>query len=79
VAKTFDEVAIKTTEDGLMKLDGVPMFRKVVRDGAIYVQFYDKDRMRSNCRGSRLVEIRLDLLVLSVGKAVVERGLNGTE
>lgn len=66
MAVTFDNKSIKTSEDGLMKIDGVPMFRKVIRDGVIFVQFFDKDRMRSSCRGTRLVEIRLDLLIQTI-------------
>jgi hypothetical protein len=62
----LDKSSVKITEDGLMKIDGVPMFRKIVRHGVIYIQFCDKDRMRSNCRGTRLVEIKLDILLLAI-------------
>ena len=79
MAKIFDEIAIKITDDGLMKLDGVPMFRKVVHNNAIYIQCMDKDRMRSSCRGTRLVEIRLDLLILAIRQAEITEGVNGTE
>lgn len=79
MAKIFNEIAVKASEDGLMKIDGVPMFRKVEHNNIVYLQFCDKDRMRSSCRGSRLVEIRLDLLIQAINKAEVIGGESGTE
>lgn len=54
---------IKIKDDGLIRIDGVPAFRMIVREDVIYLQFFDKDRLRSQCRGSRFVEISLDELV----------------
>lgn len=54
--------SIQINPDGLVRADGIIAFRKVQRDGIIYVQFCDSDRMRSVCRGSRYVEIPLDTL-----------------
>lgn len=54
---------LKILEDGLVKIDQVTAFRKVERDGVIYLQFCDHDRMRSNCRGSRFIEIPLSVIV----------------
>ena len=48
--------------DGLVKIDGITSFRKISRDGVIYIQFCDHDRMRSKCRGTRFVEVPLDIL-----------------
>lgn len=79
MAKIYNEIAIRTSEDGLMKIDGVPMFRKVIHNGVTYLQFCDKDRMRSNCRATRLVEVRLDVLMLAIEKAVIDGSANGTE
>jgi hypothetical protein len=53
-----------------MKIDGVPMFRPYIDKGVIYIQFFDKDRMRSNCRGSRFVNIKLDDLIKAIQKEV---------
>ena len=55
--KIADKTEVKIADDGLARLDGIPIFRKIERDGIIYVQFQDRDRMRSQCRGSNFVEI----------------------
>lgn len=54
---------VKIYPDGLVKLDGVAIFRKVNRDGILYLQFIDHDRMRIQCRGSKYVEIPVAVLV----------------
>ena len=54
---------VKIMGDGLIKLDGITAFRRVLRDGVIMIQFYDKDRQRSICRGTPFVEIPLIVLV----------------
>lgn len=54
---------VRVAEDGLTKVDGIPAFRRIVRDGRIYLQFRDRDSMRSSCRGSIYAEIPLDVLV----------------
>ena len=51
------------TPDGLIRIDGFSAFRKIVRGGIIYVQFCDRDRMRSQCRGTKFIEVPLALLV----------------
>lgn len=52
--------------DGLVKLDGVILFRTVERDGKICLQFVDHDRLRVRCRGSRFVEIPIEILIAKV-------------
>ena len=54
---------IKTTDNGLVRIDGITVFRKVVREGIIYIEFCDNDRMRTKCRGSRFVEVPLSVLL----------------
>lgn len=50
--------------DGLVTVDGIPAFRRVVRpDGIVVLQFCDDDKLRSSFRGSRLVEIPVDALL----------------
>lgn len=55
--------SIRELEDGLVKIDGVTVFRKVIRDGITYLQFCDHDRMRSNCRGTRYIEVPINILM----------------
>ncbi len=53
---------IKVSPDGLYRLDGLVMFRRVDRDGVVYLQFVDRDRMRNNCRGTQFVEVPFSVL-----------------
>jgi hypothetical protein len=50
---------ITVADDGLARLDGIPMFRVIDRAGVIILQFQDRDRLRAQCRGSKFVEIPL--------------------
>jgi len=54
---------IKINDDGLVRVDGIGVFRRIERDGVLYLQFADYDRMRITCRGSRFVEVPLSVLV----------------
>jgi len=54
---------IKITDDGLVRVDGIGVFKRIERDGVLYIQFADYDRMRITCRGSRFVEVPLSVLV----------------
>ena len=60
--------------DGLVRVDGIAAFRKVVKGGVIYLQFCDHDRMRSQCRGSKFVEVKLD----DVTKTITEEVQDGS-
>jgi len=53
---------VEIDQSGMVRVDGPPQFRRIVRGGRVWVQFADRDRMRSACRGTRLVEIPLDAL-----------------
>jgi hypothetical protein len=55
-------LTIKTTDEGLIRVDGITVFRRIVRDGVIYIEFCDSDRMRAKCRGSRFVEVPWSIL-----------------
>lgn len=74
-AKLADKEQVKIADDGLARLDGIPIFRKVERGGIIYVQFQDRDRMRSQCRGTNFVEI--PFVVLYAIMCQQEQGNNG--
>jgi hypothetical protein len=55
--------SIRENLEGLIRIDGIPAFRKVIKDGKTYLQFQDADRVRIQCRGTKLVEVPLDVLV----------------
>lgn len=58
-----DGKTVKITEDNLVRIDGIGVFRRIRRDGVLYLQFMDTDRYRAKCRGSKFVEIPLHILV----------------
>lgn len=58
-----DGKMVKITEDNLVRIDGIGVFRRIQRDGVLYLQFMDTDRYRAKCRGSKFVEIPLHILV----------------
>lgn len=68
----LDPVAATVTVDGegLVRVDGAVVFRRVVRAGELWLQFYDRDRMRSDARGSRLIEVAFDALMARLVKDV---------
>jgi hypothetical protein len=48
---------------GICRIDGIPAFRIVaVKGQSVRLQFADDDKMRSHYRGTRYVEITLDVL-----------------
>jgi hypothetical protein len=53
-------------DDGKVKLDGVTVGRRVLRDDKCYLQFWDPDRMRSQLRKTRCVEIPVDVFIQKI-------------
>jgi len=48
---------------GICRVDGIPVFRIIAIHGQmVRLQFADDDKMRSGYRGTRYVEIALDVL-----------------
>jgi hypothetical protein len=48
--------------DGLVRVDGVVVFRLIHRGDTLFAQFLDSDRLRSQCRGARYIEVPWDAL-----------------
>lgn len=44
----------------IVRADGIIVCKVVNKDGKIYLQFKDGDRLRSRCRGAMFVEVSLD-------------------
>ncbi len=63
-----DGKTVKVTGDNLVRIDGIGVFRRVLRAGVLYLQFMDTDRYRAKCRGSRYVEIPLQVLVEKINQ-----------
>ena len=47
----------------LVRVDGIILFRRVLRDSGVILQFKDSDRLRSRRRGTEYVEIPLSAFV----------------
>jgi hypothetical protein len=73
--------SLDCTQSGLICVDGAPLFRLVVREGAVWVLVRDQHRERSAIRGTDLVMIPLSVLVALLDEAAaneVARGLTAT-
>lgn len=62
---TIDEAGkmVRIGDDNLVRIDGIGVFRRIQREGVLYLQFMDTDRYRAKCRGSKFVEIPLQILI----------------
>ena len=58
---------VKVRSDGMILVDGVVIGKRIVRGEEVYIQFCDGDRLRSSCRGTRLIEIPIEAL----GSAII--------
>jgi len=55
-------------KDGMIRVDGVAVFRRVIRGGDLYAQFMDGNRIRSQCRGTPYIEVSWDALTAKLIK-----------
>jgi hypothetical protein len=84
--KRSEGEAVSVDERGFVRVDGITIGKRVVKDGKPRLQVCDKDRRRSAERGTRFVEVTVEELgeVLDegspplVGIAGIEEGENGT-
>jgi hypothetical protein len=58
-----DADCIRVTTGGLVKIDGIPVFRRITRLDGVYLQFLDPNKERSTVRGARLVEVSFEDLI----------------
>jgi hypothetical protein len=50
-------------ETSLVRVDGIILFKRVLKESGIFLQFKDSDRLRSRRRGTEFVEIPLSAFV----------------
>ena len=63
-AKRDDGAATVSIDDcGLVHVDGAPQFRRLVRARVVVIQFRDRSALRSQGRGTELIEVPLSALV----------------
>lgn len=53
-------------DNQLLRIDGFAPCKVIVEDGIIYLEFLDRDRLRSRCRGDHLLKISLEELTLKI-------------
>ena len=44
----------------IIRVDGIPICKRVLRDDGVYLQFSDNNKERNIIRGTKFVEVRLD-------------------
>lgn len=52
--------ALYIDQDSLIRADGVVMGRLVTEDDIVYIEVKDRDRLRSEQRGTQFVRIQID-------------------
>lgn len=57
-------------KDGSLRLDGSVCCRLLIQDGEVWLEFYDRDRLRSSCRGDHLVCIKLEDFITRIDALV---------
>ena len=49
---------------GLVRVDGIPVFRRLVRGGELLLEFYDRDGLRARALNRETICVPLDALVM---------------
>lgn len=58
--------------DGMIRVDGIILFRVIERDGKKFVQVKDYDRKRIKCRHSYFVEVPIDIFISRISNPAIE-------
>jgi len=66
----LDGHTVKIADNNMVRVDGIGVFRVRRRDGVLYIQFMDTDRYRAQCRGTKFVEIPLDILIEKINQQI---------
>lgn len=59
---TGDTINISNSSD-LVRVDGIPICKRIVKTDGVYLQFADRDKGRNSIRGTRYVEVRFDAFI----------------
>jgi hypothetical protein len=59
----------------IVRVDGIILCKRIVREGVVFLQFKDGDRMRSHQRGTAFVEVPLEAFNTVLLAAFVEDAL----
>jgi len=56
----------------LVRVDGIILFKRIFRDGQVWLQFKDSDRLRSRNRGTAYIEVPLLAFVEALTRPLPE-------
>jgi hypothetical protein len=62
----FTGQTVHVTGNGMVRVDEVTVCKRVERAGRTWLQFCDRSKVRSQGRGTRLIEVPLDIFALRV-------------
>jgi len=67
----FDPLCKTVTVDphGLVRVDGIPVFRRLVQGGEVLLEFRDRDRLRARAMNRETICVPLDELVTRLYRA----------
>lgn len=65
-ALIVDERGISKDIDGIIRVDGIIVFRVIERDGKKFIQAKDYDRKRIKCRHSYFVEVPIEIFIARI-------------
>ena len=54
---------------GLVRIDGIPVFRRLVRGGEVFLEFRDRDGLRARALNRETICVPLDALVVRLYKS----------
>ena len=54
---------------GLVRIDGIPVFRRLVRGNEVLLEFRDRDRLRARALNRETICVPLDELVIRLYRA----------
>lgn len=58
-------------DSALVRVDGVILFKRILRDAKVVLQFKDSDRLRSRNRGTAFIEVPLEAFVEALKKTEI--------
>lgn len=59
---------ISTDARGFVRVDGVPVGRKVTVAGTAYLEFKDRNRNRSQARGATLLRVPIERFIVDLSE-----------
>lgn len=55
-----DAKTVEINSDGMVRVDGIPVCKRIIHGDGVYIQFKCRSRRLSQVRGTELIEVSLD-------------------